>query len=257
MKTSRGPYQGVLQIVRFNWPMYLTAGIVLVLGTGIALIAPLPKLGQVTLVAGLGLAGFWLVLSLLVSHFVYDRSQLHEGDWLTAALPDSPSRYATLHVGLDEFRGILRAKFPRAESTTIDFFDLAEMTEPSILRARREHAADLPAPIRADFRALPFPENEFDAAFLIFAAHELRAPASRTKLLQELRRVLQPNGKLLLVEHLRDLANFLAFGPGFLHFHSRAEWLRAITGANLSVIQEFRCTPFVRVFLLEPKPCRV
>ena len=253
MRALRGPYEGVLQIVRFNWPMYLAAGILLLLGTAIVFLAPLPSFARIPMFAGLGLAGFWLALSLLVSHYVYDRSPLYRGDWLTSTFPDSPSRYANLHVGLDEFSGILRSKFQRAEATTIDFFDPVEMTEPSIRRARREHLADLPASLPADFRALPFPENEFDAAFLIFAAHELREPASRTRLLQEIRRVLQPDGKLLLVEHLRDFANFLAFGPGFVHFHSRAEWLHVIRDANLAATQEFRCTPFVRVFLLEPK----
>ena len=253
MKTTRGKYQGVLQIVRFNWPMYLAAVAVLAVGSGITSLAPLPDLARAAIFIALGLAAFWLVLSLLVSHYVYDRSALYAGDWLLPLFKHSPHRYATLHVGLDEFSEVLKEKFPQAEGVVIDFFDAAEMTESSILRARREHAHELRTATRADFRALPFDDHEFDAAFLIFAAHELRRPASRQELFVELGRTLKSRGKIVLVEHLRDLANFLAFGPGFFHFHSRAEWLRDIAAANLSVAQEFRCTPFVRVLLLESK----
>jgi ubiquinone/menaquinone biosynthesis C-methylase UbiE len=133
----------------------------------------------------------------------------------------------------------------------VDFFDPPEMTEPSIRRARRENAAAISAVLRADFRALPFRDNEFDAAFLIFAAHELRRGNSRSCLFRELSRVLKPRGKIVLVEHLRDLANFLAFGPGCFHFHSRAAWLQAVAETGLSAADEFRCTPFVRVFVFE------
>jgi hypothetical protein len=53
---------------------------------------------------------------------------------------------------------------------------------------------------------------------------------------------------------LPDPANFLAFGPVFLHFHSHTQWLRDIAAAKLSVAQEFSFTPFVRVFFLgEPE----
>jgi hypothetical protein len=251
MKTTRGKYQGVLQIIRFNWPMYLAAAAVLLIGGGLTMVAPLPGLARIAILTVIGLVVFWLVLSLLVSHYVYDHSELYAGDWLRTALPKPPRRYATLHVGLDEFSEILKTKFPRGESVVIDFFDATEMTEPSILRARREHAREPLAATRADFRALPFDDRALDAAFLIFSAHELRRPSSRQQLFQEIGRILKPEGRIVLVEHLRDLANFFAFGPGFLHFHSWAEWLRVITAANLSVAREFCLTPFVRVLVLK------
>ncbi len=251
MKVTRGPYQGVLQIVRFNWPMYLCATLVIVIGSGVAFFAPLTPLLRTAVLAALLFAVFWLIVSLLVSHYVYDRSALYSGDWLNSVLKQPPARSAIFHVGLDEFSEILRNKFPGSDASIVDFFDPQEMTEPSILRARRENATSLPAANRVDFRALPFREGTFDVAFLIFAAHELRRATSRRQLLEELHRVLGSQGKIVLVEHLRDLANFCAFGPGFLHFHSRAEWLRGARAANFSLAQEFSYTPFVRVYLLE------
>src|SRR5436190_6210 len=72
--------------------------------------------------------------------------------------------------------------------------------------------------LSARLTALPFAGGTLDALFLVFAAHEIRRPELRLRFFQELRRTLAPRGRLLIVEHLRDPANFAAFGPGFFHF---------------------------------------
>ena len=90
---------------------------------------------------------------------------------------------------------------------------------------------------------------------LLLSAHELRTRDARIALLKELRRALAPGGKIILAEHLRDWKNFLAFGPGFLHFFSRREWRENAAAAGLAVEREFQITPFIGVFVLRRISC--
>ena len=55
---------------------------------------------------------------------------------------------------------------------------------------------------------------------------------------------------MVLVEHLRDWVNAVAFGPGFWHFHSETTWRHDLREAGLRVEAERKVTPFVRCFTL-------
>ena len=249
----RGPYQGALQILRYNWGYYALAVASAVLAVGLAALLARPAWFKVLLSAGAAAAVVWMVSSLAVSHYIYDRSPLYRWQWIAGALPVAPARWLSIHAGLDESSPALRHLFPNAQAVVLDIYDPTEMTEGSIARARRLSGSDSAAD-RADFRRLPLTEAAFDAVFVIFTAHELRQAAARESLFCVLRRVLKPDGRLLLVEHLRDLKNVLAFGPGAFHFYPRSEWVRLAVEAGFGIEREFSITPFVRVFLFTPGP---
>jgi len=124
------------------------------------------------------------------------------------------------------------------------------MTSPSIARARsRTHMTRQASSCSPT--ALALESGACDAIVVAFTAHEIRDRGSRELFFDELRRSLRPGGRVLIVEHLRDLANFLSFGPGFLHFESRREWLRLASHANFAVASETRITPWVMALALE------
>jgi SAM-dependent methyltransferase len=240
------------QIVRFNWPFYAGAGVAVGIGPALVYRLPLPTWLRAASYAGFWIVALWLVTSLVVSWLVYDRSRLMDWDWVLQALGFSPASWISLHAGHDEATPALRRIFPQAHGRVFDIFDSTAMTEPSIARARRlERPKPGEAPAEpADYRRLPLPKGTVDAAMLLLSAHELRSEEARSALFAELRRVLGPAGRVLVVEHLRDWANFLAFGPGCLHFHSRRTWVRLFSRHRFDVHREFSITPFVRIFVL-------
>jgi SAM-dependent methyltransferase len=193
------------------------------------------------------------VASVIASYWIYDVSPLYRWNWIPDVLGMAPRRWLNLHAGLDESSTALRAVFASGEGETGDFFDPAEMSEDSIHRARAERER-VSEPARVNFRNLPYPDQVFDNVFLLFAAHELRRATSREALFREVHRVLDPAGRILLVEHVRDLANLAVFGPGFFHFMTAHEWRRLARVAGLQVVGERRMTPFVKIILLKRNP---
>jgi SAM-dependent methyltransferase len=241
--------RGVKQIVRFNWPFYLAATAAVVGVPALAARLPLPFWIRGVAYAGTTLVAMWIVASLVASWIVYDCSRLMEWDWVLQALGFSPKSWINLHAGLDESTPALRAMFKDATGRVFDIFDAREMTEPSILRARRLARNEIDAE-RSDYRRLPVATGTIDVATLFLSSHELRSETARSALFAELRRVLGPGGRVIVAEHLRDWANVLAFGPGALHFHSRRTWALCFSRHRFDIHREFSITPFVRVFVL-------
>jgi SAM-dependent methyltransferase len=132
----------------------------------------------------------------------------------------------------------------------LDIYDGTRVGAGSVERARRATPRRHDA-TRCGVTELPHADASCDVVTLVFAAHEVTSPGDRDRLFAEVRRALRPGGRLLLVEHPRDTPNFLAFGPGFLHFLPRREWLRVARCADLTVAGALRVTPWVMALSLE------
>jgi hypothetical protein len=249
---ERGKWQGMLTIARLNWPFYLAAAVVFVaslLGVFFA--------GALLLrcVCGLALAGsaYFLFGSLAVSHLIYDRSDLYRWQWVERALQGAGhGPIIFCHSGFDEASEALREKLGAAHWLVLDHFNEQQMSEPSIRRARALHPPTTETRPAA-YNQWPVADDSTGIVFGLLAIHELRSEAERTAWFAEAARSLQKSGRIVLAEHTRDFANFLAFGPGFVHFHSPASWRRCWESAGLRALDEFRVTPWIRIFILIAK----
>jgi ubiquinone/menaquinone biosynthesis C-methylase UbiE len=244
----RKRFQGVGNIIRFNWHFYASAfAIALALVFLRSNLHPTIRVASdiiVTLIVGS------ILVSLAVSCYIYDFSRLYKLSWLDTLLREEKSTVVNINAGFDETSYLLAEKYPDSELLVLDFYDPARHTEGSIKRARKAYPAfSKTQAVRTNH--LPLLDNSTDKVFLILSAHEIRSDDERAAFFKELRRALTPEGQLIVVEHLRDMANSLAYNIGALHFHSKSSWLRTFQVAGLRVASETKITPFITTFILE------
>jgi len=236
-------------VVRFNWPFYLVAAVgfaCCIAGVFVAQGMWL-RWGMLLMAAG---SGYFIFVSLGVSHLIYDRSDLYRWRWLERVLQGKDQkRLVFCHSGFDEASQALGERFEGAEWRVLDHYDPVSMTEASIGRARKFYPPTQQT-LASGFGSWPVEDGWADVVFGILAIHELRTVEERGKWFAEAKRCIVPDGRIVIVEHVRDPANFLAFGPGFLHFHSVEKWRPSWEMAGLRLVDGFRITPWIRVFVI-------
>jgi hypothetical protein len=241
------PYSGVLKIVRFNWPWYLGTVVASAVGILLLTLGTMDRPWAFLVIAGFLVADLWLVVSLAVSHYIYDRSPVSSARWLRSIDTTCVRQAAIFHAGQDEASDVVARALPWAQIHSFDFYDPVRNGTASLRRARALAERD-DAPIASD--NIPLKNQTLDLALVVFAAHEIRQDTERAAFFRELGRALTPTGRIVIVEHLRDVWNFLAYGPGAFHFLSGQTWCRSFANGGLKILRETPCTLFVRVFEL-------
>jgi SAM-dependent methyltransferase len=243
----RKPFQGVWNIIRFNWQFYVLAAVsaIVLLLLSHNFNAALRTTSDILVI----LIICSTLISLAVSCYIYDFSALYSLSWLNHLPIKGNGKIVNIHAGFDETSILLKGKFADSELVVFDFYDPEKHTEVSIRRARKAYP---PFPNTQQMKPahLPLQDNSVDNVFAILSAHEIRNEDERKSFFQELRRVLSPTGQIIITEHLRDTANFLAYNIGAVHFHSKARWLKAFQSSGLRVAEEIKITPFITTFIL-------
>ncbi len=252
---QRNSFQGVINIIRFNWHFYIFAIIFIIL----------LHFSKSYLPTNLGffisLIIFFTILStfisLLISYYIYDFSNLYSLSFLDKLAIHKPKKIVNISAGFDETSLIIGSKFPTANLQIFDFYDPKKHTEISIERARKAYP-ELPNTEKINTNNIPLESNSIDYIFLIFAAHEIRNDEERIVFFKQLANALNTNNsqnnsqnsRIIVVEHLRDINNFFAYNLGFMHFLSHKNWKNTFEKANLLIETEQKITPFISTFIL-------
>jgi SAM-dependent methyltransferase len=196
---------------------------------------------------------YGLIMPLLVSAYVYDFSGYYDFGWLKKIVPPNylPGMIVNINAGFDETSFIIQNRFPPADIKVYDFYNEKRHTEPAIKRARKVSLL-FPGTEHIASDSIPLTDQTADFIFLLSAAHEIRSRKEKVLFLKECHRICKADGAVVMVEHLRDFPNFLAFSIGFTHFFSRAEWKKAFRLAGFTSFDEIKFTPFMSVFKCKP-----
>jgi ubiquinone/menaquinone biosynthesis C-methylase UbiE len=246
MEPVRTPFQGVTNIIRFNWHFYLLSALFL----ASLLFIDIYFLQQYAVAVNglIFLAITVMATSLAVSWYVYDLSNIYTFKWLDD-LNNKPAKVVNINAGFDEISHLLKARHPTGELVVLDFYDEKKHTEISIKRARKAYLP-FSGTIPVSTSVIPLADNDADEIYVVFAAHEIRDNEERISFFKELCRVIKPSGNIIVTEHLRDLPNFLAYNIGFLHFVPKKTWHNTFKHAGLNISKVLKITPFVTTFIL-------
>ena len=234
-----------IDVVRFNYPTYLTAALV-VLAAVVALVAvELPDPARLGVAAGGAGAGWWLIASTAAAAWVFDRPEYGSFAWVGDMVDRAEGSWLNVTAGFDATTNQLRRILPAERGSAIDMFDSAERHDGPLLRARRSRPPARASVSPADSIALE--DDSVQTVTMLMSAHELEDDLP--SVLAQLARILAPGGRLVIAEFLRSPLNLIVFGPGGLHFRTRGEWLRSLEESGFTLVVDRSVTPFVGVFV--------
>ncbi|MBC7936622.1 MAG: methyltransferase domain-containing protein [Rhizobacter sp.] len=250
MGVKRKPLQGVLNILSFNRHFYVGGIIALA-----ALFAGRYFMEWHGTIFWIIIAAFvyGLIMPLIISAYVYDFSGFNKLNWLDNIVKDDGTKkqLVNINAGFDETSFIIKNKFPSSDLNVFDFYNAARHTEPAIRRARKVSLI-YPTNKQIESNSIPLLHKSIDIIFLLSAVHEIRSHKEKVAFLKECQRICKPDAQVIMVEHLRDFPNFVAFSIGFTHFFSRHTWKNAFESAGFSSFKENKFTPFMSVFTCRP-----
>jgi SAM-dependent methyltransferase len=250
MEIKRRKFQGVLNILSFNRHFYvfglMTLALIIISHVIFSWSNLLYWIIVLTFLYG-------LIMPLIVSAYVYDFSGYYNFDWLkNLNIADSNTKQIlNINAGFDETSFIIKNIFPKSDLKVLDFYNAERHTEPAIIRARKVSLI-YPDTQQIISNSIPLKDNSVDIIFLLSAVHEIRTQQEKILFLRECHRLCKPNAKVIMVEHLRDFPNFLAFSVGFTHFFSKKTWRKAFEKAGFSSFTETKFTPFMSIFKCSP-----
>jgi ubiquinone/menaquinone biosynthesis C-methylase UbiE len=151
-------------------------------------------------------------------------------------------RVVCIDLGLKEMAVTVAQRLTSGEVTVIDVYNPQSNVGASLRRARSRSPKIQPDPrlnwIDGSFNLLPLPDQCTGAVFMNQVLSEFWLPEEREQLLAEVRRILVPEGRLLLAERVRASSHFLLAGLLTSSLPTAQDWRATLTGKDFVVQRE-------------------
>ena len=212
--SSKPRFRRTTRYIRTHWPMYLGLYVTLVAGV---------------LLIGLSLAFGWyayitfslavmLIAAYFLVAFVYVAYRLNDAPGGTAveslidlAQLKPHQRVVCIDLGLKATAVTIAQHLTTGQVTVIDIYNPQSNIGGALRRGRDRAQRPPPDPrlnwIDGSIHLLPLPDRSTGAVFMNQILSEFWIPEEREQLLAEVRRVLVPEGRLLVAERVRSRAN--------------------------------------------------
>lgn len=239
------PFRNTRRYLQTHWPLYvgLYSGLVLAM-----------------VLLGVGLASGWyafvpfaLAILLVVGYFLiaalWTVYQLHDGpgpqplDVLIDYAQLRPDeRIVCIDLGLRATAVGIAQRLTAGQVTVIDVYN--PQSNPGAPLRRARHHARKPGPdprldwIDGSIKLLPLPDRSVRLVFMNQVLSEFWLPEERVELLEEVRRILVPEGRLLLAERNRGRSNLLLTGLVTSSWPPAEAWRAALIKADFRIQRE-------------------
>jgi len=242
---QKSPYSGVMRHLRANWPGYLLiyAGIVLaLLLIGVSLQEGWLSFVPLALALVL-LLSYFLGAAVWAAHRLYDPAGLRPYHVLfDMGQLKATDTFVYVDLGVRDFALQLSRRLTSGKIYVVDVYNPQWTTSSSLkrYRARQPHAPNDPRLVwqNGRFDLLPLPDKSVSTVILHRVVSEFWQQGDRAALLEEVHRILTPNGRVLLAERVRSQTNWLVMGPSALSLQTAAAWREKLEAAGFIVVKE-------------------
>lgn len=211
-------FTGTRTYLRLRWPTYAALYAVCVLATvglGIGLVTGWLALVPLALAAFL-VAAYFLVSTFWAAHLAYDRAD--PVAMVYALSQTKPTdEIANIELGTRATSVWLARHLTAGSVAAIDVYNPESNTSAPLRRARLTAAHPPSDPrlawIDGSTSLLPLADRSVTCVFLFEVLSEFWQDSERERLLREVHRVLEPDGRVLLVEPVRTQTSLLLWLP--------------------------------------------
>lgn len=170
---------------------------------------------------------YFLSVTLWAYHSLYDNDNIRDTLYEIGALSPTTT-VVDVNLGLRDFPVALSRRLTTGKVIVLDVYN-PNLAPNRVLARAHDKAERPPSDPRLSWREasialLPLPDNSVQIVTMVQTLSELWQEGDRSKLLQEVNRVLQPGGRVLLAERVQTPINLAISGPAGLRLAPVSYW---------------------------------